>query len=231
MAHKSFVRPLLVISLSVAALVLAIGSVGAGALAASPGQGAPPANAAGPLIPQACNTPGVVRQLSPANGSTVPDRANVTLRWETVEGATKYYGQIGDKPDFSGTTYTGEVTGTSYKIPLVLDPGIRVYWRGRARNDCGDGPWSGVWSFCTPPGCPGPTATNTTVRPTATNTSSAPTATKTPTRPTATNTPREPTATNTPVSPTATGTPQATATLTPTGTAEVFRLWLPVLMR
>ena len=74
----------------------------------------------------------------------------VTLEWQTLEGAGNYKVEISDSPNFTKIIKTIEgVKGTNIKIN-DLEQGYKTYyWRVTARNEGGFSPYSQVWSFRT----------------------------------------------------------------------------------
>ena len=110
--------------------------------------------------------------LSPADGSTVSPTP--LLDWNDVLTATIYRLQVSELPDFT-TTVIDELslTESQYQVPegiLTTDGQItskiiskdergisgtlnidntQYYWRVRASNDGGWGPWASAWSFTT----------------------------------------------------------------------------------
>jgi hypothetical protein len=90
---------------------------------------------------------------SPANTAT-NIALNPTLNWNTVSGATKYRLEISELQNFS-TTFLAQddIATTSFQVSNLLSNKI-YYWRVRASNGGGDGPWSATWSFTTAPPVP-----------------------------------------------------------------------------
>ncbi len=81
------------------------------------------------------------------------------LSWNAVGGALKYWFQVSESSDFStlmmaqdsNNAFTNYTTGGGSYNTLY-------YWRVKAKNEAGWGPWSNVWSFTTEPltGLPDP---------------------------------------------------------------------------
>ena len=84
---------------------------------------------------------------SPAN-SSMAQPFNLTLAWEAVSNATLYRIQYSTDNTFnSGVT---ELTTASLSQAIVLAVNNTTYfWRVRAENAYGNGPWSGTWNFTT----------------------------------------------------------------------------------
>ena len=74
---------------------------------------------------------------------------NISLDWETLEGATEYKWQINYETDFSSLPddFEGETGSSSARLP-ILEPATTYYWRVRAINPVLS-PWSEKWSFTT----------------------------------------------------------------------------------
>jgi photosystem II stability/assembly factor-like uncharacterized protein len=96
-----------------------------------------------------------VVQVAPENGITsigsLIDHTvrNITLDWETLEGATNYEWQCTYNTDFS--TVPVGLNGTTSASSIILaslEPATTYYWRVRARAPVYS-PWSPKWSFTT----------------------------------------------------------------------------------
>jgi len=99
---------------------------------------------------------GGVQLISPPDNATdVPP--NVTLSWQSVEGATGYTVQVSTKQNFNDLLVNGSVTGTTYALS-GLDNNQNYYWRVSASDAVGSGGWSSTWGFRTmhKPGPPAP---------------------------------------------------------------------------
>ena len=74
---------------------------------------------------------------------------NISLDWETLEGATEYKWQLNYETDFSSLPddFEGETKASSARLP-TLEPATTYYWRVRAINPVLS-PWSEKWSFTT----------------------------------------------------------------------------------
>ncbi len=86
--------------------------------------------------------------LSPPDGSTCI-ASPVTLDWADVPGALSYEVQLGTECGVGGTIKL--VKSENYYSSL--EPGTTYFWRVRAKGAV-LGPWSGCWSFSTPPAVP-----------------------------------------------------------------------------
>ena len=75
--------------------------------------------------------------------------SNVSLDWETLEGATEYEWQLDYDTDFSTVPsgFEGETKASSARLP-ALDPNTAYYWRVRASEPVLS-PWSEKWTFIT----------------------------------------------------------------------------------
>jgi photosystem II stability/assembly factor-like uncharacterized protein len=74
---------------------------------------------------------------------------NVSLDWETLEGATSYQWQLDYDTDFSSVPsgFEDNTRASSTHLP-TLEPATTYYWRVRA-NEPVLSPWSDKWSFTT----------------------------------------------------------------------------------
>jgi photosystem II stability/assembly factor-like uncharacterized protein len=95
-----------------------------------------------------------VTLLSPSEGApgvgliTSAKARDITLEWETLEGATKYHWQLSDEDNFSNFLgYEGDSEASSARSP-ELEPATTYYWRVRAIEPTLS-PWSEKWSFTT----------------------------------------------------------------------------------
>ncbi|WP_340105580.1 T9SS type A sorting domain-containing protein [Rhodohalobacter sp. 8-1] len=71
------------------------------------------------------------------------------MSWDDANGAETYSLQVSTSPDFS-TTVTDLTGQTNTQIEIgQLDFENVHFWRVRAENESGFGPWSDVWSFTT----------------------------------------------------------------------------------
>lgn len=88
--------------------------------------------------------PDTVRLVAPAEGDTVvPD---VQLSWMPVAGALRYDLSLSLTADFQSRLDTSGITATS--ITMRNLPTMRsIYWRVRAVDASGAGPWCIPWSF------------------------------------------------------------------------------------
>ena len=87
---------------------------------------------------------------APGVGTLVNDTArNVSLDWETLEGANEYLWQIDYDTDFTSVPvgFEGNTKASTALLP-ALEPGATCYWRVRATEPVLS-PWSDKWSFTT----------------------------------------------------------------------------------
>jgi hypothetical protein len=93
--------------------------------------------------------------VSPENGisaiGSLVDHTirNITIDWETIEGATSYEWQCKPDTDFSSIPagFEDTTSASSARLP-ALEPATTYYWRVRASAPV-LGPWSPKWSFTT----------------------------------------------------------------------------------
>ncbi|HHJ52886.1 MAG TPA: T9SS type A sorting domain-containing protein, partial [Caldithrix abyssi] len=85
---------------------------------------------------------------SPSDGAVGVD-TTVRCEWQQDSEAAEYLLQVATEPDFNGLIFQDSlITPFSTRIP-GLAPGRSYYWRVRAVNALGKGPWSDVWTFQT----------------------------------------------------------------------------------
>ena len=83
--------------------------------------------------------------------------AEVTCRWNRVEGAARYLFEMSADPLFASVAVR-DSTADTLKTLTGLPMGMRCYWRVRVQDSAGSvGPWSAVWSFTTYIPMPGET--------------------------------------------------------------------------
>ncbi|MCX6383121.1 MAG: hypothetical protein NTV16_01330 [Actinobacteria bacterium] len=84
---------------------------------------------------------------SPENGKLIPPGTDVTLNWNSVNGANQYYVEIwGGQYGSNHNNLGGWQGGTSRHIGTI-SPG-NVLWRVKARDGSGnESPWSDEWNF------------------------------------------------------------------------------------
>ena len=87
---------------------------------------------------------------APGVGTLVNDTMrNISLDWETLNGADDYEWQLDYDTDFSTVPdgFEGTTKASSAQLP-ALDPATTYYWRVRATEPVLS-PWSDKWSFTT----------------------------------------------------------------------------------
>ena len=87
---------------------------------------------------------------APGVGTIINDTVkNISLNWETLEGADDYKWQLNYDTDFSSvpTDFEGTTKASSAQLP-ALDPATTYYWRVRVTKPVLS-PWSDKWSFTT----------------------------------------------------------------------------------
>lgn len=79
------------------------------------------------------------------NVSTTP-----ALSWSNVSGVSYYEVQVATDSGFTNivASMTG-LTSSKWTVTTPLSGGTTYFWRARAVNPCGPGPWSMSWSFKT----------------------------------------------------------------------------------
>lgn len=73
------------------------------------------------------------------------------LRWGTLSNASDYEISVSSSPAFTADTITITSTVGLVDVPRQLANSAVYYWRVRARNAGGSGPWSEVFSFTVAP--------------------------------------------------------------------------------
>ena len=87
--------------------------------------------------------------LSPTNGETNVSVLGV-FSWALADRATYYELEIGNDTAFASVFYDDSLlTNASWRIPSGLNQITKYFWRVRAKNSAGTGPWSAVFSFMT----------------------------------------------------------------------------------
>ncbi len=87
---------------------------------------------------------------APGAGTIIDNTVrNISLDWETLEGATEYRWQLNYETDFSSLPdgLEGETKSSSARLP-ILEPATTYYWRVRAIQPVLS-PWSEKWSVTT----------------------------------------------------------------------------------
>ena len=96
--------------------------------------------------------PGIPILLSPPDSSIVSSLTPL-LDWNDVDSAVWYRIQVSEVPNFSPTLidkWGGAYTQSQYQILTgILSNNVQYYWRTRARNSAGYGPWASAWNFIT----------------------------------------------------------------------------------
>jgi hypothetical protein len=101
--------------------------------------GAPPS----PTPPQTLPPPSLISP--PADARFAPG-TNITFDWTDVTGATSYTIQIDDRDTFPSPFIVDQTVTTSQFSTSTL-PTLTMWWRVRANNAGGSGPWSAVRRF------------------------------------------------------------------------------------
>lgn len=96
--------------------------------------------------------PGAPALSSPPNNSTEVSQTPV-LDWFDTYSALNYKTEISTIPNFTVISDSATVTNSEYTFNYgKLTGGITYFWRVRASNLNGTGPWSQVWNFATAQG-------------------------------------------------------------------------------
>ncbi|WP_457653714.1 fibronectin type III domain-containing protein [Rhodocaloribacter sp.] len=86
--------------------------------------------------------------VDPPDGATDVD-TTVDLTWTAVDGATSYSVEVATDDAFTNVVASADgVSGTTTTVG-PLEEGTTYFWRVRAANTAGAGPWSGAFSFTT----------------------------------------------------------------------------------
>ena len=95
-------------------------------------------------------SPNIPVLISPTNGSNILT-LTPTLDWSDVTGAASYTLQVATDTNFTNLVINlGSITVSQYTVPTgVLIGNTTYYWRVRAVNETGPGPWSARWNFRT----------------------------------------------------------------------------------
>jgi hypothetical protein len=93
--------------------------------------------------------PGVVTLTSPADDAVEVPLAP-TFEWESLPEADTYRLVLSDAADFSNLILSEDGIATnSYSLSFDLELDTEHFWRVRANNGGGPGPYSDIWSFTT----------------------------------------------------------------------------------
>lgn len=87
--------------------------------------------------------------ISPSNGAE-DQLVKPTLSWDSFSDAITYNLEVAEDMDFNTIAYTQlNLTNTSHTLPSSLNFSKNYFWRVRGVNRCGDGNYSGAFSFST----------------------------------------------------------------------------------
>jgi subtilisin family serine protease len=92
--------------------------------------------------------PSTVSQTSPADGA-IDIALLPTFAWNAANQAAGYLMEVAADPSFVTVVASATSTTPTATPASPLDPETEYWWRVRAVNPCGDGPWSATWSFTT----------------------------------------------------------------------------------
>lgn len=88
--------------------------------------------------------------VAPLNNSTDVDYVMPQLNWEFSLGATGYYFEVSTVSTFETTVYYFYTPNGYHYIPSgTLSPFTQYFWRVKAENAAGFGPFSEIWNFKT----------------------------------------------------------------------------------
>jgi hypothetical protein len=87
--------------------------------------------------------PNQVKQVAPVNGGYA-QKDSVVVRWRTLAEATGYGMEWTADSTFAYPDGNESITDT---VAVLSVPPGDMYWRMRAKNDAGWGPYSAVWKF------------------------------------------------------------------------------------
>lgn len=74
---------------------------------------------------------------------------NPVFTWHPAKRGETYKLEVSDEPGFDEPLISEALTDTSYTVSESLDDYELFYWRVRAENEAGNGPWSEHFSFTT----------------------------------------------------------------------------------
>jgi probable HAF family extracellular repeat protein len=90
-----------------------------------------------------------LKLLTPKNRGTNVSTTPV-LSWSNVSGVSSYEVQVATDSGFTNIAASVKgLTNTQWTVAPTLSGGTTYFWRARAVNPCGLGPWSMSWSFKT----------------------------------------------------------------------------------
>jgi hypothetical protein len=92
--------------------------------------------------------PAAVSLSAPANNA-VNQPVDTRLRWAAAAAATRYEIQVATDSAFGSITHTDQNVAGTIDTALGLAGATQYYWRVRAINSAGAGPWSQIWVFTT----------------------------------------------------------------------------------
>ncbi|MFP4369951.1 MAG: fibronectin type III domain-containing protein [Candidatus Kapaibacterium sp.] len=88
-------------------------------------------------------------QLTEPEDGTELQKLRATFRWNDVPGATAYKLELATDESFSNIVFSDPNIFLGFKVYSQLDPVLTYYWRVRAFNEAGEGPWSEPFEFST----------------------------------------------------------------------------------
>ncbi|MFZ0546743.1 MAG: choice-of-anchor Q domain-containing protein [Candidatus Promineifilaceae bacterium] len=96
--------------------------------------------------------------LTPTDGST-DTWLRPTFSWEPIDGVFDYQLEVATDSQFNNIVYSKDALGTSDTPYEYFEENTQYFWRVQTSNNCGEGPYSEVYSFTTSGSPPDPTFT------------------------------------------------------------------------
>lgn len=92
--------------------------------------------------------PNAATLISPNNNQSDVSTL-VSLLWAAEEGAESYDVEVATDANFSNVVASATVLTTSWMVDPALAASTQHFWRVRHKRNCGNDPWSAVFSFTT----------------------------------------------------------------------------------
>jgi hypothetical protein len=87
--------------------------------------------------------------IAPTDKSVNLSAMELAISWEEIENADSYKLELSEKDDFSVIDYSYTTELETNKTIDSIKWETEYFWRVRAENEAGSGPWSETWSFST----------------------------------------------------------------------------------
>lgn len=94
------------------------------------------------------STFGAINLTSPTDAGTGVS-LNPVLGWDADTNATSYDVEVATDSGFTAIVSSGNVTTNLYTVGTSLNQSTMYYWRVKPKNSCGEGSFSGAYSFTT----------------------------------------------------------------------------------